>query len=164
MKKHFWKAFLAAGCMAMVLGGCSGSQNSATETTTSKNPETGVQETAKNTEAESTEAGSYTHLDVDKRQGSYCPGHPSADKNGFRNDVKDLIRELNVPIIRYPGGNFVSNFYWEDSVGPVEERPKRLELAWRSLEENKVGLNEFATWAKAVSYTHLDVYKRQGRP
>lgn len=56
MKKHFWKAFLAAGCMAMVLGGCSGSQNSATETTTSKNPETGVQETAKNTEAESTEA------------------------------------------------------------------------------------------------------------
>ena len=91
------------------------------------------------------------HLGRAVYDGIYCPGHPGADKNGFRNDVKDLIRELNVPIIRYPGGNFVSNFYWEDSVGPVEERPKRLELAWRSLEENKVGLNEFATWAKDVN-------------
>ena len=52
-----------------------------------------------------------------------------------------LVKELDVPIIRYPGGNFVSNFFWEDSVGPVEERPARLELAWRSLEENKIGLN-----------------------
>ena len=80
--------------------------------------------------------------------GIYCPGHPLADENGFRTDVIDLVKKLRVPIVRYPGGNFVSNFFWEDSVGPVAERPHRLELAWRSLEENKIGLNEFAAWAK----------------
>lgn len=76
------------------------------------------------------------------------PGHPTADEDGFRRDVLDLVRELQVPIVRYPGGNFVSNFYWEDSVGPVEDRPKRLELAWRSTEPNYIGINEFAKWAK----------------
>lgn len=90
------------------------------------------------------------HLGRAVYDGIYCPGHPMADKNGFRQDVKELIKELNVPVIRYPGGNFVSNFFWEDSVGPVSERPRRLELAWRSLEENQVGLNEFASWAKDV--------------
>lgn len=90
------------------------------------------------------------HLGRAVYDGIYCPGHPKADSNGFRRDVKELVRELGVPIIRYPGGNFVSNFYWEDSVGPMEERPNRLELAWRSHEENRVGLNEFAGWAKDV--------------
>lgn len=80
--------------------------------------------------------------------GVYQPGHASADEEGFRRDVLDLVRELQVPIVRYPGGNFVSNFYWEDSVGPVAERPRRLELAWRSTETNEVGVNEFARWAK----------------
>ncbi len=80
--------------------------------------------------------------------GVYQPGHESADEEGFRRDVLDLVRELQVPIVRYPGGNFVSNFYWEDSVGPVAERPRRLELAWRSTETNEVGVNEFARWAK----------------
>lgn len=80
--------------------------------------------------------------------GVYQPGHTSADEEGFRRDVLDLVRELQVPIVRYPGGNFVSNFYWEDSVGPVAERPRRLELAWRSTETNEVGVNEFARWAK----------------
>ena len=56
-----------------------------------------------------------------------------------------------MPIVRYPGGNFVSNFYWEDSVGPVEERPHRLELAWKSLEKNEVGLHEFKKWADAAN-------------
>lgn len=82
--------------------------------------------------------------------GIYQPGHASADEQGFRNDVMELVKELNVPIIRYPGGNFVSNFFWEDSVGPIEERPKRLELAWRSLETNEIGLNEFSKWTKKV--------------
>ena len=80
--------------------------------------------------------------------GIWQPGHPTADEDGFRRDVLDLVRELQVPIVRYPGGNFVSNFYWEDSVGPVEDRPKRLELAWRSTEPNYIGINEFAKWAK----------------
>lgn len=80
--------------------------------------------------------------------GIWQPGHPSADEEGFRRDVLELVRELGVPVVRYPGGNFVSNFYWEDSVGPVSERPKRLELAWRSTEPNYVGINEFARWCK----------------
>jgi alpha-N-arabinofuranosidase len=82
--------------------------------------------------------------------GIYQPRHLSADEQGFRKDVMELVKELDVPIIRYPGGNFVSNFFWEDSVGPVAERPKRLELAWRSLETNEIGLNEFSKWTKAV--------------
>ena len=80
--------------------------------------------------------------------GIYQPGHPTADDEGFRQDVLELVKDLRVPIIRYPGGNFVSNFYWEDSVGPVAQRPKRLDLAWRSTEPNWVGLHEFAQWCK----------------
>jgi alpha-N-arabinofuranosidase len=80
--------------------------------------------------------------------GIYEPGHPASDPDGFRTDVLDLVRELRVPIVRYPGGNYVSAFNWEDSVGPADRRPRRLDLAWRSVEPNAVGLNEFARWAK----------------
>jgi alpha-N-arabinofuranosidase len=80
--------------------------------------------------------------------GVYEPGHPTADTDGFRTDVLDLVRDLHVPIIRYPGGNFVSSFDWEDSVGPAEKRPRRLDLAWRAVEPNTVGLNEFARWTR----------------
>lgn len=80
--------------------------------------------------------------------GIYDPSHASADESGFRNDVKQLIQELQVPIIRYPGGNFVSGYNWEDGVGPVASRPKRLELAWKTVEPNEVGTNEFMKWAK----------------
>ncbi|MCR5715231.1 MAG: alpha-N-arabinofuranosidase [Lachnospiraceae bacterium] len=91
------------------------------------------------------------HLGRAVYSGIYQPGHPSADADGFREDVAELVRELNVPIVRYPGGNFVSNFYWEDSVGPIEQRKKRLDLAWRTFEPNEVGLGEFAKWAKKVN-------------
>lgn len=90
------------------------------------------------------------HLGRAVYDGIYQPGHPLSNEDGFRKDVIDLVKELNVPIVRYPGGNFVSSFCWEDSVGPVEERPARLELAWRSLEKNEVGLHEFHKWAKAA--------------
>lgn len=90
------------------------------------------------------------HLGRAVYEGIYQPDHLTADKNGFRQDVIALVKELNVPIIRYPGGNFVSNFFWEDSVGPITERPKRLELAWRSLETNEVGINEFEKWTKEI--------------
>ena len=80
--------------------------------------------------------------------GIYEPGHPTADKNGFRQDVIDMVRKLGVPVVRYPGGNFVSGFNWEDSVGPREQRPKRLDLAWFTTETNEVGLHEFCDWAK----------------
>lgn len=80
--------------------------------------------------------------------GIYEPGHPTADENGFRKDVIDMVKKLGVPIVRYPGGNFVSGFNWEDSIGPRELRPKRLDLAWFTTETNEVGLHEFASWAK----------------
>lgn len=91
------------------------------------------------------------HLGRAVYDGLYQPGNPLSDGDGFRTDVIDMVKELDVPIIRYPGGNFVSNFFWEDSVGPVEERPKRLELAWRSLEKNEIGINEFSKWAGKVN-------------
>lgn len=80
--------------------------------------------------------------------GIYEPDHPTADEDGFRGDVIDLVKELQVPITRYPGGNFVSGYRWEDGIGPVENRPKRLDLAWRTLEPNTFGLNEFMRWCK----------------
>ena len=82
--------------------------------------------------------------------GIYEPGHPTADQHGFREDVADLVRELGVPVIRYPGGNFVSGYSWEDGIGPVEERPTRLDLAWRSIEPNAVGTDEFCAWTRRV--------------
>ncbi len=82
--------------------------------------------------------------------GIYEPGHATADGDGFRHDVLGLIEGLRVPLIRYPGGNFVSSFKWEDSVGPVERRPRRLDLAWRSCEPNRFGLNEFMKWVRAA--------------
>ena len=80
--------------------------------------------------------------------GIYEPGHPLADESGFRTDVIDAVKKLGIPIVRYPGGNFVSGFRWEDSVGPVENRPKRLDLAWFTTETNEVGLHEFAHWTQ----------------
>lgn len=80
--------------------------------------------------------------------GIYEPGHPLADEDGFRTDVINEIKKLNVPIVRYPGGNFVSGYNWEDGVGPVELRPKKLELAWGVTEPNLFGTNEFAKWCK----------------
>lgn len=91
------------------------------------------------------------HLGRAVYTGIYEPEHPTADDMGFREDVIELVKELNVPIVRYPGGNFVSGYNWEDGVGSVEERPRRLELAWRTIETNEVGTNEFMEWAKKVN-------------
>lgn len=83
--------------------------------------------------------------------GIYEPGHPTADEHGFRQDVIELVRELNMPIMRYPGGNFVSGYNWEDGVGPRETRPRRLDLAWKVTESNQFGTNEFVDWCRAVN-------------
>ena len=107
----------------------------------------------------------YRVADVDKRLygsfiehlgravygGIYQPDHPCADANGFRRDVIDLAKELEVPVVRYPGGNFVSNFFWEDSVGPIANRQPRLDLAWRSLEPNTFGVEEFYKWTREIN-------------
>src|SRR5581483_4871564 len=91
------------------------------------------------------------HLGRAVYNGIYEPEHPTADEDGFRRDVLDFVRELRVPIVRYPGGNFVSGYNWEDGVGPRDQRPRRLDLAWRSLETNAVGVNEFAAWARKAN-------------
>ena len=80
--------------------------------------------------------------------GIYEPEHPFVDEQGFRQDVLNLVHELNVPIVRYPGGNFVSGYNWEDGIGPQANRPRRLELAWRTIETNQFGLNEFVSWCR----------------
>ncbi|WBB61828.1 alpha-N-arabinofuranosidase [Streptomyces sp. WMMC500] len=82
--------------------------------------------------------------------GIYEPGHPAADGTGLRGDVLGLIRELGVTTVRYPGGNFVSGYRWEDSVGPVERRPRRLDLAWRSTETNRFGLAEYVAFLRRL--------------
>jgi alpha-N-arabinofuranosidase len=83
--------------------------------------------------------------------GIFEPGHPEADERGFRKDVLALVREMAPTIMRYPGGNFVSGYDWEDGVGLVEERPRRLDLAWLSTEPNTFGTNEFMDWCRAAN-------------
>jgi alpha-L-arabinofuranosidase len=80
--------------------------------------------------------------------GIYDPGSKLSDSNGFRKDVIEEIRALGVPIIRYPGGNFVSGYNWLDGVGPKQQRPRVLDKAWNSLNTNEFGTNEFMEWCK----------------
>ncbi len=80
--------------------------------------------------------------------GIYEPDHATSDDMGFRQDVMGMIKELNVPVIRYPGGNFVSGYNWEDGTGDKAKRPRKMELAWQSIETNEVGIDEFQEWAK----------------
>ena len=87
--------------------------------------------------------------------GIYEPDHPDADEHGLRRDVIALTRELGVTLVRYPGGNFLSGYNWEDGVGPVEKRPRRLDLAWFSTEPNSFGTNEFMDWCKATGVEPL---------
>ena len=82
--------------------------------------------------------------------GIYEPGSKLSDATGFRKDVLAEIRQLGVPIIRYPGGNFVSGYNWLDGVGPKQERHRVLDKAWNSINSNQFGTNEFMAWAKAV--------------
>lgn len=80
--------------------------------------------------------------------GIYDPGNPQSDPNGFRLDVLKLVNKLNVSIVRYPGGNFVSGFNWEDSIGPRDQRPQHLDLAWATTDPNAFGLHEFYDWSQ----------------
>ena len=80
--------------------------------------------------------------------GIYQPGSPHADAGGFRTDVAREVKELGVPLVRYPGGNFVSGYNWLDGVGPKAGRPSVLERAWNSIESNQFGTNEFIDWCR----------------
>ena len=82
--------------------------------------------------------------------GIYEPEHETADENGFRQDVLSLVKDIDVPIVRYPGGNFVSGYNWEDGIGDKSKRPRRMELAWSAIETNQVGIDEFHEWTKCA--------------
>jgi len=90
------------------------------------------------------------HLGRAIYEGIYDPKSKFADSKGFRTDVVKEVHDLGVPIIRYPGGNFVSGYHWLDGVGPKDKRPTVLDRAWNTLETNQFGTNEFITWARQV--------------
>ncbi len=92
--------------------------------------------------------GFVEHLGRCVYDGIYEPEHKTADNLGFRKDVIDFVKELGVSIVRYPGGNFVSGYNWEDGTGDKSKRPKKLDCAWESIETNQVGIDEFQEWAK----------------
>jgi alpha-L-arabinofuranosidase len=83
-------------------------------------------------------------------EGIYDPGNKLSDANGFRKDVMNEIHQMGVPIIRYPGGNFVSGYNWLNGVGPKESRPRELDKAWNSINSNQFGTDEFMAWCKLV--------------
>ena len=87
--------------------------------------------------------------------GIYEPSHSSADENGFRRDVMEKVKEMGVTTVRYPGGNFVSNYDWMDGIGPRDRRPRKLDLAWKSIETNEVGTDEFMKWIKAAGISPI---------
>ncbi|MEZ4861610.1 MAG: alpha-L-arabinofuranosidase C-terminal domain-containing protein [Caldilineaceae bacterium] len=84
-------------------------------------------------------------------EGIYDPASPLADAEGFRTDVLDALREQQYTIMRYPGGNFLSGYNWLDGVGPKEQRPRRRDLAWQSIETNQFGTNEFMRFCDKVN-------------
>lgn len=90
------------------------------------------------------------HLGRAVYTGIYEPGHDTADEQGFRKDVIELVKDLRVGLVRYPGGNFLSGYNWKDGIGPRESRPVRLDRAWHTIETNQIGIDEFADWAKKV--------------
>jgi len=92
--------------------------------------------------------GFIEHMGRAVYEGIFEPGHSQADGGGLRQDVLELVRELGTPITRYPGGNFVSGYNWEDGVGPKEARPSKLDLAWKALEPNTFGTDEFMRWCE----------------
>lgn len=95
-------------------------------------------------------SGFAEHLGRCIYEGIYDPASPQADKNGLRVDVLSALRELNFRSMRYPGGNFVSGYHWEDGIGPKDERPARRELAWQSIETNQFGTDEFIQFCREI--------------
>jgi alpha-L-arabinofuranosidase len=80
----------------------------------------------------------------------YDPASSLSDENGFRKDFIKLIRELKIPVLRWPGGNFVSGYNWEDGIGPKAERPVRLDLAWNQVDKNQMGTDEYAKFCSLI--------------
>ena len=96
--------------------------------------------------------GFIEHLGRCVYQGVYEPDHPLSDSNGLRSDVKEALDDMGVTTVRYPGGNFVSGYHWEDGVGPADSRPAVKELAWQSKESNRFGTDEFLTLCQSMNW------------
>lgn len=90
------------------------------------------------------------HMGAVVYDGIYEPDHPTATTEGFRGDVLKLVKDLNLGVVRYPGGNFTSGYDWKDTIGPATERPMKIELAWQGVEPNSFGLNEFIEWKNQI--------------
>lgn len=82
--------------------------------------------------------------------GIYDEGSPLSDANGFRTDVLKVAGQLRAPILRWPGGNFVSGYHWTDGIGPKDDRPRRIELAWHDEESNRFGTVEFIEYCRTL--------------
>ena len=93
-------------------------------------------------------SGFLEHMGRAVYQGVFDPDSPLSDASGFRRDVIDALAPLRMPMVRYPGGNFVSNYDWRDGVGPRDQRPRRPDFAWRSIETNQFGTDEFMSWCR----------------
>ena len=94
--------------------------------------------------------GSAEHMGRCVYGGLYDPDSPQADERGFRRDVQEALREMRISILRYPGGNMLSGYDWRDGVGPKDQRPRRRELAWQSIEPNQFGTNEYIDYCRAM--------------
>ena len=95
-------------------------------------------------------SGFLEHMGRAVYQGVFDPGSPLSDERGFRRDVIDALAPLRMPMVRYPGGNFVSSYDWRDGVGPRDQRPRRPDFAWRSIETNQFGTDEFMSWCQEL--------------
>lgn len=95
-------------------------------------------------------SGFLEHLGRAVYEGVYDPGNPLSDSAGFRRDVLDALRRMRMPLVRYPGGNFVSDYDWKDGIGPRGKRPRRADFAWKTMEPNEFGTDEFVDWCRAL--------------
>src|SRR3954447_16806666 len=84
--------------------------------------------------------------------GIYERGSPLADSDGFRKDVMKAVQEMNVTLMRWPGGNFVSGYNWKDGIGSRSGRPVRPEGAWGSLESNQFGTDDFLKYSEKTAF------------
>ena len=82
--------------------------------------------------------------------GIFDEGSPLSDRHGFRQDVLKAAKAMKVPLLRWPGGNFSSNYNWRDGIGPRDKRPKRLEMAWGTVESNRFGTHEFMDYIEQI--------------
>ncbi len=82
--------------------------------------------------------------------GIFAEGSPLSDTDGYRKDVREAVKNLNVTLLRWPGGNFASNYDWRDGIGPRDQRPARLEMAWGTVEDNRFGTHEFLNYCEEM--------------